>query len=350
MRSTGASRKPSKPPSSWSATNSRLVPSIAANSSVTQSTPAASVAVDLSRCSPKWKTTSVVDAEQRHRRDDLAACAARAAAPCAAARRRRRGTQLTGASLAPARSSRAGRRPAAAASGRGSSAARPPRSPSARSASARPAGGVVAGRARACARGGPDQRLDELGGRGVEVRARLVEQQQRRGRAAPRGRPRRAAPSRASSVCTRLVGAAAQADARRAAPRRASAATPCSRAWKRRFSRAREVAVEQRLVGQQPDPPAARPSRRRGASRRARARARVRAQQRREHAQQRRLAGAVRAQDDERRARRRGSSVTSGERDPLAVAALEPVELNAAGGAATIAHERVDGVARAPAR
>ena len=62
MRSTGASRNASKPPWSWSATNRRLTPSIAANSSVTHRIPAASSPETVFWFSAKWNTTNVVTA------------------------------------------------------------------------------------------------------------------------------------------------------------------------------------------------------------------------------------------------------------------------------------------------
>ncbi len=67
---------------------------------------------------------------------------------------------------------------------------------------------------------------------------------------------------------------------------------------------AREVAVQQRLVRQQPDPPADGPAVVRERPAEHAHDAGVRAQQRGEDPQQRRLAGAVGAEDDERRARR----------------------------------------------
>ena len=65
VRSTGASRKASNPPSSRSATNSRFIPSTAANSSVTHSTPLARSPASVSRSSPKRKSTNV-DSENRN--------------------------------------------------------------------------------------------------------------------------------------------------------------------------------------------------------------------------------------------------------------------------------------------
>src|SRR6476620_6214704 len=60
LRSIGARRIASKPPSSRAATNRRLIPSTAANSSVAQSTPAARLPESWVRSSPKRKMTKVV--------------------------------------------------------------------------------------------------------------------------------------------------------------------------------------------------------------------------------------------------------------------------------------------------
>ena len=61
--STGASRIASKPPSSRSATNRRLMARSAANSTVTRSTPAARLPSSDVRSSPKRKITNVVTAK-----------------------------------------------------------------------------------------------------------------------------------------------------------------------------------------------------------------------------------------------------------------------------------------------
>ena len=207
---------------------------------------------------------------------------------------------LTGTS-APIALARSDRRAAGAPAARRARA----RSPSARSASASPpAGSWLVDHARAPATRAPISGSTSVGGGGVEVRARLVEQQQlgvvqhRAADREPLHHPARVACARGR----RRAGAGRRA---RAAPRRASTPTPCRRAWKRRFSRRGEVAVQQRLVRRAARRARARPSRRRGSALAEHARdAGVRAQQRREHAQQRRLAGAVGAEDDERRARR----------------------------------------------
>src|SRR4051794_3577791 len=64
VRSMGARSTASKPPCSSSATQSRLRPSIAANSRVTTRTPAARSPSTVGRSSPKWKTTNVVTANR----------------------------------------------------------------------------------------------------------------------------------------------------------------------------------------------------------------------------------------------------------------------------------------------
>src|SRR6185312_4591562 len=63
LRSIGANRIASKPPSSRSATNSRLIPSTAANRSVAHSTPEASEPERLVRSSPKRKMMKAVTAK-----------------------------------------------------------------------------------------------------------------------------------------------------------------------------------------------------------------------------------------------------------------------------------------------
>src|SRR5215218_5876059 len=64
LRSIGARRIASKPPSSRSATKRRLMPSTAANSSVAQSTPAARLPERLVRSRPKRKMTKLVTAKR----------------------------------------------------------------------------------------------------------------------------------------------------------------------------------------------------------------------------------------------------------------------------------------------
>ena len=170
------------------------------------------------------------------------------AAPCAAARRR----STLSAYERPRSRRRRPRRPAPAAR----------RAPAAQAEHevglGQPAGRVVAGdtRVRPAA---PDQRLEQLGRRGVEVGARLVEQQQL-GVVQHRARDGDALHHPARQRPHGVVGARPQPDGARAARRRARAATPCSRAWKRRFSRAGQLAVEQRLVAEEADPPAHRPA------------------------------------------------------------------------------------------
>ena len=131
---------------------------------------------------------------------------------------------------------------------------------------------------------------------------------------------------------------------------RASSATPCRRAWKRRFSRARQVAVEQgRSWPSRPTRPrTAQPALWQRVAEDA-VGAAVRAQQRREHAQQRRLARAVGPEDHERRP----AGTLTGDvlaAPPLAVAARRAGELNGRRGASTVAASVAADVRRAPAR
>ena len=118
------------------------------------------------------------------------------------------------------------------------SSARPPRSPSARSASASPPAGswLVTTRVRPLA--APDERLDERRrrpGRGWRAARRA---------AARSGSCRTARPTASrctiprENVWTRVVGARGSGRRARAARSTRAAATPCRRAWKRRFSRA----------------------------------------------------------------------------------------------------------------
>ena len=237
------------------------VPSIAANSSVTHSTPAARSPSTWPRCSAKWKTTNVVTLKS-----------AIAGTACGARSSRRSSLRSSAPTVAPHRYSAPIRAVSTSPAG-ASRSARPARRPSARSASASPPRRVVArDDPRAPARGA-DQRLDQLGRRRVEVGARLVEQQQLGVVQHARGRPPGAGPCRASR-CAPGRRRAPRARRARAARRRALGATPCRRAWKRRFSRPAEVAVEQRLVAEQADPPAHRPALVAAARGRARARCR----------------------------------------------------------------------------
>ena len=226
VRSTGASRKPSKPPCSRSATNRRLMPSIAANSSVTHSTPAARSPSTVLALQREVEDDERRDAEQRHRRHRLAACAARAAAPCAAARR-----PCASPVQRPDLARRRRSRPAP------SRSARPARRPSARSASASPPAGswLVTTRVRPLA--APISGSTQLGRRRVEVGARLVEQQQLGVVQHRAARPPARWTIPRERCATGSSARARQPDAARAARRRALGATPCRRAWKRRFSR-----------------------------------------------------------------------------------------------------------------
>ena len=255
VRSTGASRKPSKPPCSSSATNSRFMPEHRGEQQRHPEHAGGEVAVERRAVQPEVEEHERRDREERHRGDRL--------------ERAQLDPQVLAQHRARPRASpvqRPDRRRRRRRRRRASSAGRPPRSPSARSASASPPRGswLVTTRVRPDARpmSGSTSSIEPR----VEVRARLVEQQQRRvvqHRAADR---RRAATSPRLSVCTGSSARSAQPRRARAARRCARVATPCSRAWKRRFSRARQLAVEQRVVAEQADLPAHRPAPRRGSS------------------------------------------------------------------------------------
>ena len=92
VRSIGARRIASKPPSSRSATKRRLMPRIAANSSVAQSTPAARLPESWVRSSPKRKMTKVVTANSAIAGSDCSVrSSARRSLPRIAAKARREG-------------------------------------------------------------------------------------------------------------------------------------------------------------------------------------------------------------------------------------------------------------------
>ena len=221
---SGASRKPSKPPCSRSATNRRLMPSIAANSSVTHSTPAASSPSTVSRSSAKWKSTNAVTrtapSPARSR-----ACAARAAGPCAGAR-----DDAPSPVQLPMRS--------ASTLGRGARERRPPAAqPEHDVGLGQPAGRVVAGDHARAPRARPISGSTSSAAAGSRLRARLVEQQQL-GVVQHRAAHGDALDHPARQRAHRLVGAPRQPDLRSSSSSTRASATPCRRAWKRRFSRA----------------------------------------------------------------------------------------------------------------
>ena len=189
-------------------------------------------------------------------------------------------------STAPARSPRARRRPA--------NSCRPPRSPSTTSASAKRALHVVGHEHARAPRRAPDQRLQQLGGRGVEARAGLVEQHQRR--VVQHGaRHRQPLHHAAREVAQRLVGAPLHAHRRQQLlhprRRRPSAAARGSAGSRGRSARGRAAARGPGSPRGRAPASARRAARRRapGAPRRAGAAGR-------QHPQQRGLAGAVGAQ------------------------------------------------------
>ena len=247
VRSTGARRKPSRPPSSRSATKRRLMPSIAANRSVTHSTPAARSPSTVAALQREVEDDERHDRERRHGGDDLrrAQLEAQVLATRAPTARRISGTAPRSRRCRP----RAPRR---------RSSGRPPRSPSARSASARPPAGSCEVTTRVRPLAAPDERLDERGGGRVEVGARLVEQEQlgvvqdRAGHRQPLDHPAR---ERVDGV----VGAAAQADGVQELADARGGDVVQARVEAQVLARA-EVAVEQRVVPEQPDAPAHRPA------------------------------------------------------------------------------------------
>ena len=294
MRSTGASRNASNPPCSRSATNSRLMASTAANSSVTHSTPAARSPSSDRASSPKWNSTkvetqnsSIAGSDSRVRSSIRRSL--RISAPTTASV----GVTRTAPAPSPRRPRARGREqrlaPAAQAEhevGLGEPVLDVVRDQHARRAAAR-----------------ADQRLDRAGGARVEVGERLVEQQQL-GLVQDRAADRHALGHAARQRAHRLVAAPRHPDRveQRLDPRRRHAVQP--RVEAQVLPRG-EVAVEQRVVRQQPDAPAHRPALARAA--RARAPAPSPAcgrEQRGEDPQQRRLAGPVGAEHGERRSAR----------------------------------------------
>ena len=201
------------------------MPSIAANSSVTHSTPAARSPSTCPRCSAKWKTTSVVTLNSAIAGHGLRRAQLQAqllAQHGADGPPHRYSAPMRAASISPAGASRS---------------ARPARRPSARSASASPPAGSWLVTTRVRPLRGADERLDELGRRGVEVGARLVEEQHLG--VVQHGAADGQALDHAARVGVDLVvGARGQPDALEQLVDARSSATPCRRAWKRRFSRA----------------------------------------------------------------------------------------------------------------
>ena len=146
------------------------MPRIAANSSVTHSTPAASSPSRRSRSSPKWKITKVVTANSAIAGTDslVRSSTSRSLRAIADAPLSRRASVDRRAASAASTSAR-GRVQRPRARRAGPAPGRP-------RASARSTSWLTSTRVRR--RSAADQRLDQRGGLRVEVRLRLVEQQQ----------------------------------------------------------------------------------------------------------------------------------------------------------------------------
>ena len=185
----------------------------------------------------------------------------------------------------------------------------------------------------------PDQRLDQLGRGRIQVRARLVEQEQRRV-VEHRASDREPLNEPLRQVAHGLVGAAGHLELAEDGVDAGVRDTVESRVVAQVLAPA-QLAVEERLVAHvahlRREPPAL--VRERGAEH-ARAAA-VRPEQPGEHAEQRRLARAVAAEDRERLALL-DPHADAAERDPLAVPPLEAFELDRSHGAEAYA----PGVAR----
>ena len=256
MRSIGASSRPSMPPCSRSAANSRFTPSTAASSSVTQSTPDASSPSSESRSRPKWKSTKTVSVNSA-----IAGTDSRVRSSISRSLRRiARAVRITG------------RAPAPAGVGRPANSCRPPRGRAPRRTRRAPPSTSCVTSTRVRPERPADQRLEQLGRGGVEAGARLVEQQQRR---VVQHRPRggEALHHAARELAHRLVGAALHAHAASSSSTRARRHAVQARVEAQVLAPA-ELAVEQRLVAQVADRPRAASSARPAARRRARARCR----------------------------------------------------------------------------
>ena len=283
------------------------MPSTAANSSVTHSTPAASSPSTERRSSAKWKSTKV---------ETLNSSIAGTASPVRSSTRRSLRTSAPTARLTAV--------PLPIA----------PRLTSARRRGLSAGAGRRAARARGRPRRAPARR------RGRSARAWRRSRARSAARPAPAAPGSRLASGSSSSSSSGSCSSARQIATRCAIPRDSErtgssarraipTASSSSSARRRHVVQPRveaqvlargQVAVEQRLVGEQPDPPAHRPAlARQRAPEHARL-AGVRAQQRGEHPQQRRLAGAVGAEHRQRGARAAASSVTpaSATRSPYA--------------------------------
>src|SRR5207247_45817 len=263
VRSIGARSTASKPPCSSSATHRRLMPSMAAKSSVTTSTPAARSPCTVGRSSPKWKTMNVVTAKRlipgtaSSVRSSMRSSLRRSAPSTLMAPPPRAKTKVSSgrkdAVLARSSVERpdvghadVGRRRqqlgAAAAQAEGEIGL------------GEPAGRVVAGDH---ARAPGQQRADQSACGGVEVGARLVEQQQL-GVVEDRARDRHPLHRAAAEVAHGLVGPALELQAleQLGDPLLADAEQPRLEAQVLAPGR---LAVEQRLVAEEADATAHRP-------------------------------------------------------------------------------------------
>ena len=160
----------------------------------------------------------------------------------------------------------------------------------------------VVGHDDAGAAGRGEQGVHQRGGLGVEVRARLVEQEQL-GLVQERAADGHALRHAGREVAKQLGAVAAHADAVEklgdARPGAAVDVEPVQAGVEAQVLRDREVAVEQRLVAEVAEPPANAPRLARQLAAEDPGASAARAQERREDAQQRRLAGPVGAEDGE---------------------------------------------------
>ena len=297
------------------------MPSTAANSSVAQSTPAARLPESWVRSRPKRKMTKVVTENSAIAGSDCSVRSSeRRSLARIAAKAAREG--VTG----PPRAGEAGL----------ASRDRPPRthaplaampSSSARSASGSAALGVVGDDDAGVAAAGPDQAAGQLAPLGVEVGVGLVEQQQLRlVQDAAADRQPLAHPGR--ELGDALVGAALHpggGEQRRDPRLGGRAGDPVQPGVEAQVLAAAEVAVEQRLVAEVADPPAQLPGLARQRAAEHDGLAAARAQQRRQDPQQRRLAGAVGPEHDQRLAGGDGQP-DAVQRRAFAVVAAQPGE------------------------
>jgi hypothetical protein len=173
-----------------------------------------------------------------------------------------------------------------------------------------------------------EQRLDQGGGLGIEVRARLVEEKQL-GLVQNRSADGDALLHAGREVAKQLGAVAAHPDAveELADTRRGGVAEPVQAGVEAQVLLDREVAVEKRLVSQVSQPAADPPCLARQLAAEDLGRPPAGTQQRREDAQKRRLAGAVGAEDDEGLAGGEGETYVA-QRGAVAVVAPQARELD----------------------